>query len=198
MDEKKDNSKPLVPAFVKYIWVCIIFILLALNFISENVKIDQYTLGMLILAIFPWLLQAFESISLPGGIKIKLLNIKDKVDYHAKQLVVQQERINDLVKYSISASIFHHLCGITLLKEYKYCDDEGNRREFYFLRDNGYIKPRLGRPFIDFDNGINNQNIVESAEPTAIGIACVKLRKEEIPQNMLDDKSNLRIDPSLL
>ena len=36
--------------------------------------------------------------------------------------------------HAMSASVFRHLCGVTLLKNYKYFHD-GNRREFYYLRD---------------------------------------------------------------
>lgn len=39
---------------------------------------------------------------------------------------------------------------------------------------------------------------VEVAEPTPIGWLCIKLRKEEIPGNMLAETSNLNIDPTIL
>lgn len=71
--------------------------------------------------------------------------------------------IEDLVRYAMS-SIFHHLAGIVLLKEYRYRDSDVNRREFYFLRDAGYIKPRYG-DFIDFDANLEGANI--HAGPTS-------------------------------
>src|SRR4051794_6416906 len=95
----------------------------------------------------------------------------------------------------MSASIFTHLCGIALLWEYRYHDDEHNRREMYFLRDNGFIEPK-GRDFLSFDESVNQANLAEIAEPTPIGWLSVRLRKADIPGNMLGDKRNLRIDPS--
>lgn len=115
-----------------------------------------------------------------------------------QQVVEQQQRmIDELVKYAMSASIFRHLCGLTLLKDYKYVHNDGNRREFYFLRDAGYIKPRFDG-FIEFNEGLNGRNIADIAEATPIGRLCVKLRQSEIPPQMLDDLNNLRVKPTEL
>jgi len=122
---------------------------------------------------------------------------EQRVEAQARQLAQQQEMVNQLVKYSMSASIFHHLCGIAILNEYLYHDDDTTRRELYFLRDNGFIKPRA-RAFVDFNYALHQANLVEVAEPTPIGWLCVKLRKTEIPSNMSHDRGNLRIDLSAL
>jgi len=124
-------------------------------------------------------------------------NQGEKVEAQARQLQQQQEMINQLVKFSMSASIFHHLCGIAILRQYLYHDDEATRREMYFLRDNGFIKPKWSA-FVDFNAGLNGTNLVEVAEPTPAGWACVRLRKDEIPSNMLGDPGNLRTDPKTL
>src|SRR5690348_9610294 len=60
------------------------------------------------------------------------------------RLAAIRRLINQLVTFSMSASIFTHLCGIALLHKYNYIDNDGNRREFYFLRDNGFIRPKGG------------------------------------------------------
>lgn len=126
------------------------------------------------------------------------LNIqKGEIEHQKNRLDEQQDIINQLIKYSMSASIFDHLCGITLLKEYKYRSNKSTEREMYFLRDNGFIKPKA-EAFLDFYDGLDGQNLVEKAVPTEIGWLCIKLRKNEIPSNMLEDKGNLRIDPSTL
>lgn len=115
-----------------------------------------------------------------------------------QQLVQQQQRmIEELVRYAMSASIFRHLCGITLLKEYKYFHDDGNRREFYYLRDAGYIKPRFDG-FIEFNEALNGRNVADLAEPTPIGRSCVKLRQNEIPTQWLEEPNNFRVKPSEL
>jgi hypothetical protein len=119
---------------------------------------------------------------------------REKVDEQTHQLRQQQEMINQLVKYSMSASIFHHLCGIAILREYKYHHDGTNQREMYFLRDNGFIRPKsIG--FLDFNLGLSGSNLIDIAEPTPAGWSCVRLRKDEIPSDMLKDPGNLRTDP---
>ena len=127
--------------------------------------------------------------------KDRVKNQEEKVRQHGEQLESQQQVINDLVKYSISASIFHHLCGIAILQTYAYRDGETNRREMYFLRDNGFIRPKRGG-FLDFNRDLDGQNLVDIAEATPIGWFCIKLRKSEIPSNMTQDKGNLKVDPS--
>jgi hypothetical protein len=97
----------------------------------------------------------------------------------------------------MSASIYHHLCGIAILKEYKYSNDDATQREMYFLRDNGFIRPKSDA-FLVFNNDLHGKNLVDKAEPTPIGWLCVRLRKEEIPSNMINDKGNLRVDPNTL
>ena len=120
-----------------------------------------------------------------------------QVDKQQQLVQEQQQMLDELVKYAMSASIFRHLAGITLLKDYKYFDNDENRREFYFLRDAGYIKPRF-EDFIEFNDGLNGRNIADVAEATPIGSLCVKLRQSEIPSQMLDDAGNLRIKPDEL
>lgn len=140
----------------------------------------------------------------PQGVTAKINQIKDDLETTKGEVADQRQKVreqeqmmNDLVKYSMSSSIFHHLCGIALLKNYSYSDGESDRREMYFLRDNGFIKPK-GHAFLDFNASMHGKNLVEAAEPTPVGWSCVKLRKDEIPVNMLQDEQNIRIDPSSL
>jgi CAP12/Pycsar effector protein, TIR domain len=133
----------------------------------------------------------------PAKTDAQVRALKRDQDEQQKQVEQQQRMIDELVKYAMSASIFRHLCGLTLLKEYKYFHNDGNRREFYFLRDAGYIKPRFDG-FIEFNEGLNGANVADIAEATPIGRLCVKLRQSEIPPQMLDDLGNLRVKPSEL
>ena len=111
----------------------------------------------------------------PTKIDAQVRALKQEQDHQQIKVDQQQRIIDELVKYAMSASIFRHLCGITLLKEYKYFHNDGNRREFYFLRDAGYIKPRFDG-FIEFNDGLHGRNIADVAEATPIGRLCVKLR----------------------
>ena len=173
------------------------------------IDLDSISLSLIVIGMVPMLLPYINRKLLPYmnknfkaievfGVKAELLaklEIQDeKIEKQEVKLEEQQKLINELVKFSMSASIFHHLCGISLLKKYIYRDTEFFRREMYFLRDNGFIKP-IGKAFVDFYETINNSNLVEIAEPTPIGKACIRLRLSEIPRVMLEDKENLRIDP---
>jgi hypothetical protein len=170
----------------------ILFTVLALGLLAAHVRwptlfpANSLTLVLLTLAVLPWLDTLVKAAELPGGWKIEFRELQEKVSR-------QQDVINALVKYSMSASIFHHLCGLALLRVYRYVDNETNRREFYFLRDNGFIQPRPGIDFVDFSPEVDGRNLVELAEPTPIGRECVRFRQSEIPSNMRSDVSNLRV-----
>jgi hypothetical protein len=151
---------------------------------------DRVSIALLIVAVLPWMQSFLDTAEFPGGWKLQFHQLKE-------QVAEQQSVINDLVKYSMSASIFDHLCGIALLREYKYVDGEANRREMYFLRDSGLIRP-TGQGFLDFNAGCNGMNLVDVAEPTPIGRYCIRIRRSEIPSNMLLDRANLRVDPATL
>jgi hypothetical protein len=120
-----------------------------------------------------------------------------KVRQQGEQLEKQQEIINQLVTYSMSRSIFDHLCGITILKYYVYKDDDQSRREMYFLRDHGFIRPKPPLNFVVFEQLPGQdpkKNLAEFAEPTEIVWFYVDIRRSDIPANMLDPKNrnNLR------
>jgi predicted nucleotide-binding protein len=117
-----------------------------------------------------------------------------KVDKLARQVDAQGSQIETFVKYFMSASIFHHLCGIALLSQYDY--SPGDHREYYFLRDTGLIEPRSGTGFLDFPDSGSSWNVAAVAKPTPIGWMCIKLRRQQIPSEMLDEKNrqNLRGD----
>ncbi len=54
-------------------------ILVTVRFIWPNLPIDHVTLGLVILAILPWITSLIESAELPGGIKIKFKDIEEAV-----------------------------------------------------------------------------------------------------------------------
>jgi hypothetical protein len=114
---------------------------------------------------------------------------KERIAQQGDQIAKQQQAISMLVQYTMSASIFRHLCGIARLKTYYLDFGETNRRELYFLRDHGYIQPS-GGGFLDFPDG--RYNVCDMAVPTPVGVEYVDLRKDEIPPEMLKDLTNLR------
>jgi hypothetical protein len=179
--------------------VMLVFSVLSLVFSSGNstalAGIAALMFGGLLLT--PMLPKIREITIGATSIGAKLNQLEATIDDTKEQVKTQQETINNLVRYSMSASIFRHLAGIALLKTYTYYNSDSDRREMYFLRDNGFIKPR-GSSFLDFDSSLHGRNLVDVAEPTPIGSDCVRLRIDEIPRQWLEDKNNIRIDPSTL
>lgn len=113
--------------------------LIILRVNRPELKIDAVTLGLLVLALLPWFINFLESAEFPGGWKLKFREL-------AKQQEAQQEIINQLVVFSMSNSIYEKLkhlyyCIKQGRGEYIYQDqyEETTRREFLFLRDNGYL-----------------------------------------------------------
>jgi TIR domain len=131
-----------------------------------------------------------ESAVQTGDMQAQINSAHNRIDHQASQ-------IETLITYFMSSSIFNHLCGIALLREYIYHHDPGNQREFYFLRDTGLIQPKPGIPFLDFGEG-SPWNVAAVAEPTPVGWMYVRLRRQDIPKNMLEDIKNLRLDPTSL
>jgi hypothetical protein len=124
-------------------------------------------------------------------------DMRARINSADRRIEHQASQIDTLITYFMSSSIFNHLCGIALLHEYNYHHNPGNQREFYFLRDTGLIQPKPGIPFLDFGESAP-WNVAAVAQPTPIGWMYVKLRRKDIPANMLEDLHNLRVDPAAL
>ena len=183
----------------------LLFLCLAVLNITKILALDSISIALITIGfvplVLPYISKNFKSFEI-FGVKAELFEKKlesqdQKIDSQEAKLKEQEKIIFNLVRYSMSASIFHHLCGICLLKNYKYENTDSFRREMYFLRDNGYIKPR-NDGFIDFGATTDGRNLVDVAEPTPIGKDCVRLRMGDIPEDMLKDLQNLRIKPSEL
>ncbi len=163
------------------------------HLIQPALKIDAITLGLLVIAILPWLPRLLESAKLPGGWELTFRRLETTVHDQGEQITSLQGTINNLVKYSVSSSIFNHLVGVTCMYEYKYVHNESFRREMYFLRDNGLIRPKSKPGFLDFDASLDGRNLVAVAEPTEIGWDAIKLRKEEALTFLREGKNGVLI-----
>jgi hypothetical protein len=156
-------------------------------------------MALLAIVVLPRILSAMPLSEIEmAGVNLKLRDVADEQKQQGKTLAAHEKTINDLVTFSMSAPIFRHLCGIGLLKEYNYVDNESNRREFYFLRDNGFIQPKLGG-FLEFDDQTPH-NVREIATATPIGRQSIKLRRSGIPVEWMtpEKKANLAVDPAAL
>ena len=128
---------------------------------------------------------------------VKTEQMQAQIDSAHQRIEKQGSQVDTLITVFMSSSIFHHLCGIALLHEYTYHHNPGNQREFYFLRDTGMIRPKPGVSFLDFGES-EPWNVAAVAEPTPVGWMYVRLRRHDIPWNMLEDTNNLRVDPATL
>lgn len=167
--------------------------LLGLLFLSADttavVTVVAVTVGgLILLAVLPQLTEFTIGLK---GVTAKLTQVEEKVEE-------QQKLINRLVETSMSLSAFRHLAGITILRKYKYRQneevDELFQREFYYLKNRGFIGPET----LEFFEGLNNTNMAEKAIPTEIGRIYITLRKDDIPKEWLstdpDKRANLKTD----
>jgi hypothetical protein len=179
--------------------LCALTLLVLHRLSPKLLPTDTLGMGLLVIIVLPWILGAMPLSEIELlGVKVKLKEVTDKQTQDGETLTAHGQVISDLVTYSMSASIFRHLCGIGLLREYKLKGDDVNRREFYFLRDNGFIRPKAG-DFVELANGAE-PNLSESTTPTPIGWLCIKLRRNEVPGEWLSPKEsgNLAVDPFTL
>jgi hypothetical protein len=117
-----------------------------------------------------------------------IIEVRGKVVAQGEQLENQRELLYQLVKNSLlSADVFRHLAGVTILTEYFYWEnDEVNwNREFYDLKHRSFIEGKLGK-ICEFYKELNGTNITEIVKPTRMGLLYVKLRKEDIPKEWLN------------
>jgi len=109
------------------------------------------------------------------GKATQIQTLESKVTRQEQQLSNQQEVINQLVIYSMSASIYYHLWFISETREYFYHEHDWFRREMNYLRDNGYIQP-IREGFLTFDHTLHGKNLVDIATHTPVDEFYVKLR----------------------
>jgi hypothetical protein len=156
---------------------------------SDAVKILLFSgCGLLLITILPELAEATVG---KAGLSFKIRGVEEQLKQH-------QALINELVTTSVSRYVLEHLAGITLLKEYKYWQNEtvGTRfqREFYYLKDRGLIGPDNQEFFAELDNS----NIAEMVWPTETGLTYLNLHRDLVPSEWLsinpDKRMNLKVD----
>jgi len=196
-DAGKDRGVPtvLIPAHVKLGWAGLLLALAAARLAPWGLRVDEITLGLLVLVAVPWLLDVVKTVRV-GGFELEIRDLRRMIDTQQSSLAEQQTQINMLATYMVSASTFRHLAGIAVLRRYLYNHNEAMRREMYCLRDMGLIRGKHG--FVDFDASMHERNLVEIVEPTEAGWILVRLRRAELPGDFLMDQENLRIAPSAL
>jgi len=148
-------------------WPLVVLIVILLFYRPIKRMVDQFTRG-----------DRVESIEI-GSFKLrrKLNELAGEVKEQEQRIEEQQEIINKLVLYSLSASNYLHLWHIGKSKEYNYRNERWFQRQMDFLNDNGLIQPR-STPFLSFGPDLDGRNLVEVAKLTPIGEFLVQLRGE--------------------
>lgn len=61
---------------IKSISTLVAFILIVIHMFYPDIRIDSITLGLMVIAILPWLASVFKSIELPGVMKLELQDVQ--------------------------------------------------------------------------------------------------------------------------
>jgi hypothetical protein len=155
----------------------------ALHWVSTvgGLLLSWPTVGLLAISLFFKPLSRFAYELTKGGsitsLSLGQFQVHRKLDELTEKLDEQQEIINKLVVYSMSASIYRHLWHIAHSPEYLYRNEPWFQRQMYFLSDNGFIQPTMS-PFLSFDHTLEGRNLAAVSKPTPIGEFLVRLRGE--------------------
>lgn len=170
---KKPRGVLLIQVFK--VLLTILFVSLAfLHAIVKSIQIDSIFLILLCMAILPWIMEVVSKLKI-SGFEVEFKKLTEKIENQQQELESQRKDLLEIVKYSMSESIYTHLWKISTHTEYLYYDNDPFRREMYFLRDAGYIEG-IDKKFIDFNKELGGQNLCKIVCLTPIGKKIVGLR----------------------
>jgi hypothetical protein len=157
--------------------------LIILHLRYPKLDIDTITLSLFVLLALPWsldwILPHLKSAKF-GELELQFTELRTTVKHQHDEIQEQQKKINDMMMYSMSASIYKHLWEIHIGNKTSgkkiYYDNDAFRREMYFLRDNGYVRGK-GDYLLDFNQNMNENNLCDVVQLTPIGHFCVELRR---------------------
>jgi hypothetical protein len=82
--------------------------LAAIHVVFPDVKIDNITLGLLAIAVVPWLAPIFKSVVLPGGLKVEFQVLTQKVEQELRdnrnQVQNIAQRVEELAQFAIGGA----------------------------------------------------------------------------------------------
>jgi len=76
---------------IKIIITVIATILALIHIFKPDLKVDSITLGLLVVAVLPWLAPIFKSVELPGGMKFELQEFKEIVEKADKAGMIEKD-----------------------------------------------------------------------------------------------------------
>jgi hypothetical protein len=133
--------------------------------------------GVMDIQIYAALITTIGSIfaAIIGFILPKMFHRLKEAD---RRIDKQEEKLTEIIRYSLSFLCYEYLWYIGKQKSYKYNNnDEEMRRRLNFLKDSGYIAPK-GESWLKFDHNKHNKELYEFAQPTEIGEFLISIRGE--------------------
>jgi hypothetical protein len=156
-------------------------VLLVLHMLRPDWEIDAVSIGLLVVAALPWLPAFVESLELPGGVKLELRALEQRVQEQGRTIEDQQQIINELVVFSMAQHLARHLGELydraTSQGEYLYRDNADFKRDLLFLRDHGFIESALPGQYLNVDALRDGQNLVGYVKLTPVGTFYVEQRR---------------------
>ncbi|MBW7992485.1 MAG: hypothetical protein FVQ84_21060 [Planctomycetes bacterium] len=89
-------------------------LLIIIRLIWPNINIDSITLGLLVVAVLPWLSPLIKSVELPGGTKVEIRNLKDASDKIVGDTPIPSEQLTPEASYLEIADIDPNLALVGL------------------------------------------------------------------------------------
>ena len=152
----------------------------------DSNRLNAITLGLLGLAILPWILPILRQeglASLTVGnwklefqeLEVKVVEQQEKLHVQEDKIKAQQKVIDKIVAYSLSGFIYGHLKGIVLAQErngeYLFHRNDVMPRELQYLQDSGFIE------YLDLDSLTDDESMVPKVKVTQAGRMFVELRE---------------------
>jgi len=81
--------------FIKISTTLIALILTIVHMYYPSIKVDSITLGLLVVAVLPWLAPIFKTVELPGGMKFELQDFKE-IEEKANKAGMIEKDVRDI------------------------------------------------------------------------------------------------------
>jgi hypothetical protein len=78
--ERKREAEAKKAALIRYVLTGVAVLLAAAHMVWPAASIDSITLGLLAIAVVPWLGPLFKSIELPGGVKVEYRELQEAAE----------------------------------------------------------------------------------------------------------------------
>src|SRR5690606_24440998 len=95
-----------------------------------DITVDSVTVGLLFIAILPWVMEVIESLEFPGGYKLKFRELEKKQQQQSEDI----RRIKFLISHFVSDAEFTHLTKLADAQPFTFVQDDTTSFFFEELR----------------------------------------------------------------